>query len=95
MKKIKKKKIDIIEIHNRPEYVKYIKKYFQNTKIILTLHNDPLKLRGSEKINERENLLKDCSKIVFISRWIQNRFFKSVVNSNYLNTEIIYHGVKK
>ncbi len=93
--KNKKKKIDIIEIHNRPEYVKYIKKYFQNTKIILTLHNDPLTLRGSEKINERENLLKDCSKIVFISRWIQNRFFKSVVNSNYLNTEIIYHGVKK
>ncbi len=93
--KNKKKKIDIIEIHNRPEYVKYIKKYFQNTKIILTLHNDPLTLRGSEKINERENLLKDCTKIVFISRWIQNRFFKSVVNSNYLNTEIIYHGVKK
>ncbi len=93
--KNKKKKIDIIEIHNRPEYVKYIKKYFQNTKIVLTLHNDPLTLRGSEKINERENLLKDCSKIVFISRWIQNRFFKSVVNSNYLNTEIIYHGVKK
>ena len=93
--KNKKKKIDIIEIHNRPEYVKYIKKYFQNTKIILTLHNDPLTLRGSEKINERENLLKDCSKIIFISRWIQNRFFKSVVNSNYLNTEIIYHGVKK
>ena len=44
---------------------------------------------------KEKNLLKECSKIVFISRWIQNRFFKSVVNSNYLNTEIIYHGVKK
>ncbi len=93
--KNKKKRIGIIEIHNRPEYVKYIKKYFPNTKIILTFHNDPLTLRGSEKINERENLLKDCTKVVFISRWIQNRFFKSFINSNYINTEIIYHGVNK
>ena len=91
----KKKKIDIIEIHNRPEYVKYIKKFFPKTKIILTFHNDPLTLRGSEKFQERENLLKDCNKIIFISRWIQNRFFNSFINSNYLNTGIIYHGIKK
>ena len=75
----KKKKINIIEIHNRPEYVKYIKKYFPETKIILTFHNDPLTLRGSEKFQERENLFKDCSKIIFISRWIQNRFFTESV----------------
>ena len=91
----KRKKFDIIEIHNRPEYVKYIKKYFPKTKIVLTFHNDPLTLRGSEKLQERENLLKDCNKIIFISRWIQNRFFKAFVNSNYINTDIIYHGVRK
>ena len=89
------KKISIIEIHNRPEYVNYIKKYFPDTKIILTFHNNPLTLRGSERIQEREALLKDCHKIIFISRWIQNRFFSAFINSNYLNTEIIYHGVKK
>ncbi len=89
------KKISIIEIHNRPEYVNYIKKYFPDTKIILTFHNNPLTLRGSERIQEREALLKDCYKIIFISRWIQNRFFSAFINSNYLNTEIIYHGVKK
>ena len=94
-KKYSKKKIDIIEVHNRPEYIKYLKKYFPETKFILTFHNDPLKLRGSVKINERENLLKDCHKVIFISRWIQSRFFNSFVNSNYDNTKIIYHGVLK
>ncbi len=93
--KFKKKKIDIIEIHNRPEYVHYIKKWFPNTKIILTFHNDPLNLRGSVNLKERQILINDCFKIVFISRWIQNRFFNSFVNSNFNNTEIIYHGVKK
>ena len=36
------KKIDIIEIHNRPEYVRHIRYYFPKTKIILFFHNDPL-----------------------------------------------------
>ena len=75
--KYNKQEIDIIEIHNRPEYVKYIKKYFPKTKIILTIHNDPLTLRGSIKLKEREFLLNECAKIIFISRWVQNRYFSS------------------
>ena len=94
-KKNKKKKFDIIEIHNRPEYVFYIKKFFPDTKIILTFHNDPIKMRGSKILENREKLLKNCYKIVFISRWIQQRFFTSFKNSNYSDTEIIYHGVQK
>tara|TARA_S200000501_G_scaffold203587_1_gene191513 strand:+ start:274 stop:2352 length:2079 start_codon:yes stop_codon:yes gene_type:complete len=93
--KYNNQEIDIIEIHNRPEYVKYIKKYFPNTKIVLTFHNDPLTLRGSTKLNERELLLNQCSKIVFISRWVQNKYFKSFKNSNFINTDIIYNGIKK
>ena len=41
-------KIDLFEIHNRPEYVYYIKKYFPNSKVTLTFHNDPLNLRHSK-----------------------------------------------
>jgi len=93
--KYNKQEIDIIEIHNRPEYVKYIKKYFPKTKIILTIHNDPLTLRGSIKLKEREFLLNECAKIIFISRWVQNRYFSSFTNSNFINTEIIYNGIKK
>jgi glycosyltransferase involved in cell wall biosynthesis len=93
-KKNKNKKIDIVEIHNRPEYVRHIRHYFPKTKIILFFHNDPETLRGSENITDRENLLNICNKIIFISRWIQNKFFTGFVNSNYLDTEIIHHGVE-
>ena len=68
-------KINLFEIHNRPEYVFYIKKNFPNSKITLTFHNDPLNLRKSSNLKEREYLINTCSKIIFVSRWIQQRFF--------------------
>ena len=94
-KKYKHEKIDIIELHNRPEYVKYIIKYFPNSKVILFFHNDPLSLRDSQSISEREYLLNKCSKLIFISRWVQKRFYTSFLNLDYEKTKIIYHGVKK
>ena len=48
--KYENKKIDIIEIHNRPEYVNILKEHFPDTKIILTFHNDPLNLRFSSAL---------------------------------------------
>ena len=94
-KKYKNKKIKLIEIHNRPEYIKYIKDHFPNAKINIIFHNDPLTIRGSIKKTEREEILTNCSKVIFISRWIQQRFFSGFKNSNLLDTEIIPHGVNK
>ena len=93
--KYKNKKIDIIELHNRPEYLPYIKKNFPLTKIILIYHNDPIKLRGSQSFKDREYIVNNCDKIIFISRWIQQRFFINFKNANISDTEILYHGVKK
>jgi len=93
-KKYKNQNIDIIELHNRPEYVFKIKKNFPSSKIILTFHNDPINLRGSKKISERKNLFKDCYRLIFVSNWIKKRFFLDI-NENILNYEIIYHGVHK
>ncbi len=93
--KFKNIKIKIIEIHNRPEYLNYIKKYFPNTKINLIFHNDPLSLRGSISKKERGNIISSCHKIIFISRWIQQRFFSSIKNVNLSNTAIIPHGISK
>ena len=94
-KKYKSSNIKIIEIHNRPEYYTYIKKYFPNTKIKLIFHNDPLTLRGSISVNEREEIINGCQKVIFISRWIQQRFFSSFKNVNLSSTLIIPHGVLK
>ena len=93
--KYKNSNIKIIEIHNRPEYYNYIKKYFPNTKIKLIFHNDPLTLRGSISLKERENIINGCQKVIFISRWIQQRFFSSFKNVNLSNTLIVPHGVIK
>lgn len=65
---------DIVEIHNRPSYIKYIKENYFN-KIILYFHNDPLTMSGSKTKNERIYLLKNIDKILFNSIWSKNRFF--------------------
>ncbi len=94
-KKYKNNKIKIIEIHNRPEYLYYIKKFFPNSKINIIFHNDPLSIRGSIKKDEREEIISNSNKLIFISRWIQQRFFSEIKNSNLSNTVIIPHGVNK
>jgi glycosyltransferase involved in cell wall biosynthesis len=71
-------KADIIEVHNRPNYLKYIKKL--NSKIVLYFHNDPLEMAGSEKVKDRLNLMKICEKIIFNSEWSKKRFLESLDN---------------
>jgi glycosyltransferase involved in cell wall biosynthesis len=93
--KYKNNKIKIIEIHNRPEYVGYIKKIFPNIKIKIIFHNDPLSLRGSISLNERESIINNCNNLIFISNWIQQRFYTGFKNSNLSNSKIIPHGIRK
>ena len=71
-----KKKSDIIEVHNRPLYIKLLPK--NETKKILYFHNDPLSMNGSKTVNERYELLKFCNKIIFNSEWSKNRFLTSL-----------------
>jgi glycosyltransferase involved in cell wall biosynthesis len=86
---------DIIEIHNRPNYIPRIK--ILNKKIVLYFHNDPLTMLGSKKIQERINLLDCCEKIIFNSQWSKNRFLKNLKNfyhkSNKL--EVIHQSINK
>ena len=65
---------DIIEVHNRPNYIKYIKKKFYN-KIFLYFHNDPLTMEGSTSIDDRIYLINNINKLIFNSNWSKNRFF--------------------
>ena len=45
----KKINSDIVEIHNRPNYIKFIKNNLKS-KIILYFHNDPLSMNGSKTV---------------------------------------------
>ncbi len=87
---------DLVEIHNRPNYVKLIKKSFKN-KICLYFHNDPLTMNGSRLKNERIYLLNNVDKIIFNSNWSKNRFFLGLHNKKLLSqkTSICYQSSSK
>jgi glycosyltransferase involved in cell wall biosynthesis len=70
---------DLIEVHNRPSYIKIIKRKYQN-KIFLYFHNDPLQMSGSKSVKERINLLNTVDRVIFNSEWSRSRFFIDLVN---------------
>ena len=89
-----KKKFDIIEIHNRPLILFRLMKKV-SSKYIMYYHNDPLTMSGSKSISERKEILKKVEKLIFISKWVKDRFFKGL-DSNHLNkTQIICHSIEK
>ncbi len=93
----KKYNFSIIEIHNRPIYVKYLYSRIPNNVYSLFFHNDPLSMEGSKTIKERKNLLKICYKIIFNSNWSKKRFLEGLenkfVNSNKL--VVFFQSAKK
>ena len=92
----KKINSDLVEIHNRPNYVKLIKKEFIN-KLFLFFHNDPLTMNGSKTIDERIYLLNNLDKIIFNSKWSQNRFFVGLLDRDNLmhKTSVCYQSSSK
>ena len=87
---------DIIEIHNRPNYIRYFKNT-QNKKIMLYFHNDPLSMSGSITVKDRLYLLNNIDKILFNSRWSQKRFFINIENDELLKqkTSVCFQSTSK
>tara|TARA_B100001057_G_scaffold22969_1_gene21316 strand:- start:1076 stop:2125 length:1050 start_codon:yes stop_codon:yes gene_type:complete len=86
---------EIIEIHNRPLYVKKI--FEINKNIVLFFHNDPLSMKGSISPKDRIQLLRMTKKIIFISKWVKDRFFLNIgdFKNKRSNYEIITHSIDK
>ena len=82
----KKENSNIIELHNRPIYLKYLVSELENKNYILYFHNDPLSMSGSKTINERIFLLNNCYRIIFNSNWSKNRFLNKM-KSDAINSE--------
>ncbi len=92
IKKIKNKKFEIIEVHNRPQVFTYLENKMKS-KYIIYFHNDPLSMGGSKTVKERLNLVKKANKIIFITKWVQKRFFKDLDEKLINKTEIVYHSI--
>ncbi len=93
----KKYKFLIIEVHNRPSYIKQLVNESPKSIYSLFFHNDPLSMDGSKTVEERKKLLKICYKIIFNSNWSKKRFLEGLenkfVNSNKLT--VFFQSAKK
>ena len=93
----KKQSSNIIELHNRPIYLKFLVKELNNRNYILYFHNDPLSMSGSKTIKERKFLLNNCHRIIFNSNWSKKRFLQKM-KSDVINSEkllVINQSAKK
>jgi len=93
----KKRKSNLIEIHNRPIYLRYLIKSLENRNYILYFHNDPLTMNGSRSFSDRIFLLKNCFKIIFNSNWSKRKFLENMKN-DHINSEkliVINQSAKK
>ena len=93
----KKNDSQIIELHNRPIYLKYLIDDLKNKDYILYFHNDPLTMSGSKSIKERSFLLNNCYRIIFNSNWSKKRFLQKM-KSDVINSEkllVINQSAKK
>ena len=94
IKKIKHIDFDLVEIHNRPLVFKYLSKHIDK-KFILYFHNDPLTMKGSVEKSNRLDLLKNVDKIIFVSKWVQKRFFIGIDLKLINKTEVVYPSINE
>ena len=89
-----KKKYSIIEIHNRPESLRFLLKKNIDSKLIFVFHNNPKEMRGSTTIKERIFITENCSHVYFVSRWVKDKFFEGLPYNERNNCEILYPSIK-
>ncbi len=94
-KLLKKKETDLIEVHNRPNYVDSLVDL--KKKIVLYFHNDPTTMLGSSSVTDRIKLVKFCSKIVFNSNWSKKKFLTKLPQNihNSKKLIVIYQSTNK
>ncbi len=95
LRNIKNKKIDILEIHNRPHYLNYLDDLYE-TKKILFFHNNPLEMQGSATFKERLNLYNKSDVIIFNSNWTKSKFLNNLkVDPNDDKIKVIPQSTSK
>ena len=87
--------LDTIEIHNRPNYAEYIIKKYPDKKISLVLHNVFFSKNTLLEKNRKLNLLKRCSSLIFVSKFLKEIFFKNLDINDSNNCHIIYNTISK
>ena len=87
--------LDTVEIHNRPSYAEYLIKRYPDKKISVVLHNIFFSKNTIANKSRKLNLLKSCSSIVFVSKFLKDSFFKNLDINDANNCHIIYNTISK
>jgi glycosyltransferase involved in cell wall biosynthesis len=90
-----KYKYEIIEIHNRPEYLNFLINKNVKAKLLFFFHNNPKEIRGSKTIKERLKILENTDNIFFVSDWTKKKFFSDLPFKAKSNVDILYPSIKK
>ena len=85
---------DLIEIHNRPSYVKAISKNLKS-KLILYFHNNPLTLSGSKTLADRVELLDRCNYIFLIASGLKINFLTILMKINIFQVLVFVTNLQK
>ncbi len=95
IEKEKQKSSNLIEIHNRPDYINEINKI--NNNLVLYFHNNPNDMKGSKLPSDKVNLIYKTKKIIFNSNWTKKEFLKGIKNKNLYNNhfEVIHQSTNK
>jgi len=90
-----KYKYEIIEIHNRPEYLNFLINKNVKAKLLFFFHNNPKDIRGSKTVKERLKILENTDNIFFVSDWTKKKFFSDLPFKTKSNVDILYPSIKK
>jgi glycosyltransferase involved in cell wall biosynthesis len=90
----KKNKNQLIELHNRPYLFNYVKKNLKNYPISIFFHNNPLDMKGSKSIKDRQYIIQNAAGIFCVSEFIKSKFLEGIDNKTN-NVHVLYNGVKR
>lgn len=91
-KKLKTQDTKLVEIHNRPYYVSFFKK-FTDCKVTLHYHNDPQEMKGSKTVRQRKFLLDNCEYIYCVSKYIRDRFVEGLDGLDLSKVITVYNSL--
>jgi len=80
---------NLIEIHNRPNYLPLLERKLNKRNYTIFFHNDPLSMDGSKKIEERKWLINKCYRIIFNSNWSKKRFLNGLNNKSINSDKLL------
>lgn len=82
-----------IEVHNRVEVFRHIRKRHQHSRITLYLHNDPQTMGGLATPESRRQILAMADAVICVSDYVRKRFLTGVGEDSAAKVKVIPNGL--